>query len=241
MTKYAKTKDGKIVKVDMEGDVFTSRYEIIGEPKNTIEELCNEFDATTLDRVNIKLLLYCTKGKPYLKRRNQSILDNGIDKYIQSQEIMLNGKIVAECDFEVSDIELHLAYSDYCRPVYFTKRKEPFKYFSYTDLLNTSCMEDNEIFRYLGHNGGKAIHIENLHIFDKAKELSEFYSIHDIGGMLLTDKLTKAPKNMQRISLNEWEYGTYNSKDIAVLLPIHPELLCKILNGKCTIIIKRKF
>lgn len=41
--KYARTKDGKIVKVNLEGDVFTSRYEIIGEPKDTIEELCGEY------------------------------------------------------------------------------------------------------------------------------------------------------------------------------------------------------
>lgn len=39
--KYARTKDGKIVKVNLEGDVFTSKYEIVGEPKDTIEELCD--------------------------------------------------------------------------------------------------------------------------------------------------------------------------------------------------------
>ena len=43
MSKYIRTKDGKIVKINLEGDVFTSRYEIVGEPKDTIEELCDEF------------------------------------------------------------------------------------------------------------------------------------------------------------------------------------------------------
>lgn len=33
--KYVRTKDGKIVKVNLEGDVFTSKYEIVGEPKDT--------------------------------------------------------------------------------------------------------------------------------------------------------------------------------------------------------------
>lgn len=39
MKKYARTKEGKIVKINLEGDVFTSKYEIIGEPKDTIDEL----------------------------------------------------------------------------------------------------------------------------------------------------------------------------------------------------------
>lgn len=43
MTKYVMTKDGKIVKINLEGKVFTSRYEIVGEPKDSIEELCDEF------------------------------------------------------------------------------------------------------------------------------------------------------------------------------------------------------
>ena len=42
MIKYAKTKDNKIIKIDTENDVFTSKYEIVGEPKNTIEELSDE-------------------------------------------------------------------------------------------------------------------------------------------------------------------------------------------------------
>ena len=43
MIKYAKTKDGKIVKINLEfgEEVFTSRYEIVGELRNTIEELCD--------------------------------------------------------------------------------------------------------------------------------------------------------------------------------------------------------
>lgn len=43
MTKYARTKCNKIVKVNLEGDVFTCKHKIIGELKNTIEELCDEF------------------------------------------------------------------------------------------------------------------------------------------------------------------------------------------------------
>ena len=56
MIKYAKTKDNRIVKVDVEGGVFTSRYEIVGFPTDTIEELCDEF------------VLIRDNGKPHLLR-----------------------------------------------------------------------------------------------------------------------------------------------------------------------------
>ena len=42
MIKYARTKDGKIIKVNTENDVFTSKYKIVKQA-NTIEELFNIF------------------------------------------------------------------------------------------------------------------------------------------------------------------------------------------------------
>lgn len=183
-----------------------------------------------------KLLLYCTKGKKQLVKWEKYMYgENRKNDKFNS----LNGKIIGECDFEVSKVELHQAYYNY-EPAYFTKRENPFKYFPYTDLLSASCMQDNEMLKYLSYKGGYAIHIKHLHIFDEPKELNEVYSIHNVGGMLLTDKLKKAPQNMQRISLKEWEYGTYNPNDIAILISIHPEWLCKILNGEKTIEIRKK-
>lgn len=43
MIKYAKTKDNKIVRVDVENGIYTSKYELVGEPKNTIKELYDLF------------------------------------------------------------------------------------------------------------------------------------------------------------------------------------------------------
>ena len=44
MNKYIRTKDNKIIKINLENNkVFTSKYEVVGFPKNTIEELCDEF------------------------------------------------------------------------------------------------------------------------------------------------------------------------------------------------------
>lgn len=107
-----------------------------------------------------------------------------------------------------------------------------------------SCLTPNDLLDYLGYKNdgydvGYAIHIKNLHIFDEPKELNEVYSIHDVGGMLLTDKLKKAPSNMQYISLKEWEYGTFNPNDVAILTSISSECLCKILNGEKTIEIRK--
>ena len=51
MKKYIRTKDGKIVKINLEGDVFTSRYEIVGEPKDTIEELCDKYVLNKIDLI----------------------------------------------------------------------------------------------------------------------------------------------------------------------------------------------
>lgn len=39
MSKYIRTKDDRIVKVNVENGVYTSKYELIGKPKDTIEEL----------------------------------------------------------------------------------------------------------------------------------------------------------------------------------------------------------
>lgn len=143
----------------------------------------------------------------------------------------LNGKIVAECDYIVEEISPSI-YEMFAGFVYSNPQEE--------DRLKGAYLSAEEMYLYLQDKKGYAIHIKNLHIFDEPKEPNEVYSIHNVGGMLLTDKLKKAPQNMQRISLKEWEYGTYNPNDIAILISIHPEWLCKILNGEKTIEIRKK-
>ena len=186
----------------------------------------------------MKLLLYCTKGKPYLVYgcTNKYIMSYGYDT-TYSEEIKnnldcFNGEIVGECDYEVSEIELKQAF--YLNgSLYITKRKEPFKYYSYIDLLKASCLQDNEMLKYLGNKDGKAIHIKNLHIFDEPRELNYYY--HN------ARKLEKAPQNMMRVQeLIKSDYkGAYLVKDY-VLISIRPEWLCKILNGEKKIEVRKK-
>ena len=44
-------------------------------------------------------------------------------------------------------------------------------------MLAETCLSKEELGDYLGFNKGYAIHITNLEIFDKPKELSEFYKV----------------------------------------------------------------
>ena len=188
----------------------------------------------------MKLLLYCTKSKPYLVER----LPFNEKKFYQCRKkndyYSLNGKIVAECDFEVEEIEKGYGthHASFDEEGYFD---DYYDYMTKTIdediLLKRSCLNIEELETY---NPKYAIHIKNLHIFDKPKELSEFYSIEEVGGMLFTKPLTKAPQNMQRVSINNWEYASYNPDDIRILISIRPEWLCKILNGEKTIEVRRK-
>lgn len=163
----------------------------------------------------MKLLLYCTKAEPYItKGTNGSVypscvISDGI------KEWHLNGKIVAECDYEVKWCDTSWCCGD------FIEHKG----------LEKSCLTKEQLFDYVkGRNEFYAIHIKNLHIFDKPKELNEVYKIEDVGGMLFTKPLTKAPQNMMRVSVNHWDYATYNPDDIRILISIQSQWMCLILN-----------
>lgn len=48
------------------------------------------------------------------------------------------------------------------------------KRYSYQGLKEATCLNDEELFRYLGYKNGYAIHIIDLKPFDKPKEMKEF-------------------------------------------------------------------
>ena len=121
----------------------------------------------------MKLLLYCTKGKPYLVYGSKFDGGSFIDKYCltrgyskqQADKIWgsLNGKIVAECDYEIKDLK----YSE--------------------ELLKKSCLTASEIFNYIKNsNTAYEIHIKNLNIYKSPRELSSYTCV-------------KAPQNMQYV------------------------------------------
>ncbi|MBO7692351.1 MAG: hypothetical protein J6T10_06920 [Methanobrevibacter sp.] len=162
----------------------------------------------------MKLLLYCTKTKPYLVKEafkgymatnNLGILEEEKERFI------FNGKIVAECDFKVEEIcSEKLNNGVGYEPIFYTETID--------NISSKSCLTQFEIENYLGCkvNGekvGYAIHIKNLNIFDKPRELfnycgkskqNVFYHIEN------------APQNMM------YCYGK-NTGEKYVLISIRPE------------------
>lgn len=190
----------------------------------------------------IKLLLYCTKSKPNLIRIGNNprhLLNLDKNPYdIHPDTTLLNGKIVAECDYEVE--HLYNAYSPY--------RESDIHYFD-TDTLNEaelikrSCVSNLELENYFKDKNGYAIHIKNLK--ERIMELSDVYK-HDnsydnmFGWIVEEDEkyipLDKAPQNMCKVWVKEnGEWVMY------ILISVRPEWLCLELNGEKTIEFRKIF
>ena len=102
------------------------------------------------------------------------------------------------------------------------------------NLENASCLDRDEIENYLKDNKGYAIHIKNLHIFDKPRDIKNYYNIaaRTMQDYMNQRALVKVPQNMCNA------YDVY--KNHCVLISIKPKDLCKILNGEKTIEVRKK-
>ena len=196
----------------------------------------------------MKMLLYCTKAKPYLIQglaKPMHTLDTTnhfnynwrlVNKGFSNDR--LNGKIVAECDFEVEEIVNSKLFNNYAT----------WK-LGYDDLLKKSNLTEKELVKYLGtsniphkvykqysNNCGYAIHIKNLHIFDKPRELDDYEDDWEY-------PLGNAPQNMRycfSTLYSNIEADIPIRTDSYILISIRPEWLCKILNGEKSIEVRRK-
>ena len=177
----------------------------------------------------MKLLLYCTKAKPYLYGMYSGFeskygYHTTNDKNVSKEHTVLNGKIVAECDFEVEEIKPCISPIDKKPYAYMTKTLERW------DILEASCLTFDKLDNYLKPKfSGYAIHIKNLNIFDKPRELSD-YKGNSKGNFFKI--IEKAPQNMQMV-LNE-------KLEDCILISIRSQWLCKILNGEKTIECRKK-
>ena len=180
----------------------------------------------------MKLLLYCTKSKPYL-----------IGGY---PDVYLNGKIVAECDFEVEEIKNKITQNGSHLELFTDKLSED-------ELFDKSCLSRYEMFYYLkngftkkGMPEGYAIHIKNLHIFDKPKELSDYYTFDEKCEDINNWKpIKKAPQNMMYAYEYIDNFGWTELVNIInlnknILISIQSKWIGKILNGEKTIEIRKK-
>ena len=153
-----------------------------------------------------KMLLYCTKGTPYLyhdedycydtmntidlgyktfEYTNQRVYDDETGKFLGwanygniYKENSLNGKIVAECDFKVEKIRKGWGSLNGTR--YF--RSSVNHYYPDYELEKQSCLSFDEINNYLkgtlNENCGYAIHIKNLKIFDEPRDITKLVLIN---------------------------------------------------------------
>ena len=199
--------------------------------------------------MSLKILWYCTKNKPYLlyepsidKNNPCRLLRTTIDKTIYNcvKENAVNGKIVAESDFEVEEVTHGYGkYGEY----YQTKT------LGLMSLRERSCISSDKLSKYLKRGDevskvGYAIHIKNLYKFIKPKELKDLYvkgSYHNAEQMF-TDEIQingewfhpmeRAPQNMC--------YVFDKNGNKYVVISVHPEWLAMILNGLKDVELRRK-
>lgn len=147
--------------------------ELIASGKKTVEVRKTKPKLET----PFKVYIYCTNGAPYLNRHNGYL-------YLEAKDTLggrgygtyerLSGKVIGEflCN-EIS--ELYIACD-----VHGELPSRPCEYWlewdEEHDIPNESCLTVKEIMSYLGRSDyGYAWHISDLVIYDKPRELSEFY------------------------------------------------------------------
>lgn len=171
--------------------------------------------------MSVKLLLYCTKAKPYLSKEiiDPPFIENEFCLNARqniNHNRVLNGKIVAECECEkVTEFDLygnHLGYAINLMPI-----------------LKQSCLNKEDMKNYLGDKKGYALHLSNVKVLNNPLQFEKDFIYKDYKSNRL---ITKAPQNMCNV------YDRFGNQ--YVLISIRPEHLCKILNGEKTIEVRKK-
>ena len=190
-----------------------------------------------------KALIYVTKKPLYLLKNNDTytVLSKNAETLNKNNDNIhyedLNGKIVAEFEFDVDKIyAIKREYHEtrYSTNPYITTKTV------IKPILEKSNLFLEELDQYLNGEDGYAINIENLHIFDKPKELSECYKKYESKkyqdySPTYYMPIAKAPQNMMRVWLYEnGEWVMY------ILISIQPHWAYRILSGSKTKEIRKK-
>lgn len=178
----------------------------------------------------VKVLLYCTKNQPYLVK-DDIPLENQPIYYTQYKEdphccgLPLNGKIVAKCEVEIEEIRLsEYPYYDDCSIALLNTDT-----LTNDELLDKSCLSDNELDDYLINQKGYALHIENLEELNPPLTFEKNYIYKEPSGF---KRVWKAPQNMMKV------FDKHGN--LYVLISVQSEWLCKILNGEKTIEVRKQ-
>lgn len=197
--------------------------------------------------MKVKALLYCTKARHNLLREyenktifigctSRSDCHNYDSEYGMNSQYerecceCLNGKIVAECDIETEEIKLgkYIEYEGWSYE--WTYEFETGTLDKY-DLESKSCLSKEQMEDYLINEKGYALHISNLKVFDKPLELERCIRLTLYSNYATMSHVHKAPQNMMEVAFIGESY---------VLISIRPKWLCKILNGKKTIEVRKQ-
>ena len=172
----------------------------------------------------MKLLLYCTKSKTKLYKTEKGFVLSSFplgERYKQQE--LLNGKIVAECDFKPRKL-IKISYPeianlDEYRYHFVGENRDSFE--------KKSCLSQEEICKFLKNKDGYAIYIDNLKIYDKSKELNDF----SVEEQSCKEYFKERSIDFFRVII----VSHYIESDKYIFISVHPEDLQKILNGKKTI------
>lgn len=208
----------------------------------------------------MKLLLYCTKEKEIWGDGSGNTWwgiapDEDIDLVFELNPTLtrLNGKIVAECDcekVEYFEMEYHhdnqvlqsiskhdLIESEEWKTNWFKTMitgGDNDEKISNCYLLKESCLSIDELGDYVCPNGENnefyALHLSNLKFFNIPKKIN-YYG------------LEKAPMNMcfkRHPVPYDNELGGWEIDRETIIISVHPEHLCKILNGEKTIEVRKQ-
>ena len=196
-----------------------------------------------------KLLLCCTKNKrgylhfdkredtPRNRKYYLSPDSSPFDTYEPGN--YLNGKVFAECDYEVEKIECIRCDLKYIEYHYITKT------LSEKELLKKSCLDFPKLQDYLRLNNGYAIHVNNLNTFDNARPLNYYWNKNK------NECLKHSPSNMMKVSEIKQEEITIpfktNPKEVNaikindyILVMVNPEEACDLLNGNRSVLVRKK-
>ena len=114
----------------------------------------------------IDVYIYCCYGETLSKGTRENILTPD-GKIIINKPPKLNGSVVAK--FTLNKVEpIVKSYHNYWGGLYYSQD------LTEINLLDKAQISREEIGKYLENSKGYAWHIDNLEIFDKPKELSEF-------------------------------------------------------------------
>lgn len=169
----------------------------------------------------IRALLYCTKAKPYLYKEITEWSTNPISYGLYTRTMgintYLNGTIVCECEIDkVTKNDLR-----------------------FDGLFNKETgLWLREFADYVRNKEYYCLHLSNVKVFDKPKELGDYYcgipkKMNNLnGGCYVNVSIDKAPQNMM--------YSIDDEDNHYILISIQPQWLCKILNGEKTIEVRKQ-